>query len=590
MNIRKTEELIGQLLAAPAQPLSEEQKSLAFEYAVGLFVGRLGDIQAETDLTMQQVQGMHALSQKQAFHLDYFADVSAQADAQKLGPSPEQTLLDVEGMLRLMPSDQRKEMAERSGSWSQAKLVDRLAEDPSHDQDYTPPTRLTVNYDPDKILAKAAAVQAYRQFYRQALQDIGREPDALLAEAKRALVHVHVGRLNAMAAVDVFPGLLSLEEQLTQSRPSDITARWAAQLGQVAPAIGRIHALQGEERVVAREVYAKHLDAIRQGAPFELDEVDGDETQLFSEQAFYELAESIRTLAPAPQSEPSDLAKRLHGVTWDAQQLKEFIESILGEWDMLSQFPATWQEIDDRDGFAEDEKFQVIVTPRRKNLSVDSTRRIVNIPEDTVRPLVGSSPAGALQLVAHELSHVLQGFADYDLGEQIPLAKIKGRRYRILREAGGVYQERVLSRDYLGDDRRANPHYLRAYIAKREGKNRLEVARVFYESTLDGKTLTPDEDETARAFAVSRTARLYRYGGHNSQVLDYVEQSIVCDVLMQRLTTEQVDAFLLGSASFSLEDSALLHRYGLLALPAKAPFSPANDVMRVFAERGNSID
>jgi hypothetical protein len=202
-----------------------------------------------------------------------------------------------------------------------------------------------------------------------------------------------------------------------------------------------------------------------------------------------------------------------------------------------------------------------------------------------MRPLVGANPTGALPLVAHELGHVLQGFADYELGEQIPLAKIKGRRYRILREAGGVYQERVINRDYLGNDRQANLHYLQAYIAKREGKNRLEVARVFYESTTAGRTLTSQEIEAARTFAVSRTARLYRYGGHNSQVLDYVEQSIVCDILMQRLMPEQVDAFLLGSTSFSLEDSALLHCYGLLVLPMKAPFSPAHDVMRIFLDK-----
>ncbi len=589
MNIRKTEKLINQLLDKPTQPLDAEQKMMAFDYAVGLFVGRIGDLQVESDVTMQQLQGMHTLSQKQRFILDYFADDAGQEGAQKLGSSPEQTLLDVEAMRRLMPADQRKEMAERGSDWFQTKVVEQLAHDASEDRHYTAPARLTVNYDPDKILIKAAIIQAYRQFYRQAFEETQREPDAHLAEAKRALIHVHVGRLNTMAAVDVFPGLLSLEEQMTRSRPSPLIDRWAARLATVAPAIGRLHELEGEARVAVREVYAKHLDAIRQGAPFELDEVDETEANVFSRETIRELTASIRILAPeSSHNEPTELARQLQGVTWNAHQIKACIESVLDEWGMLSRFSTSWQEVEDRDGFADDEKFQVITTPQRKNLSVDSTRRIVNIPADTVRGLIGEYPAGALPLVAHELSHVLQAFADYELGEQIPLAKIKGRRYRVLREAGGMYQERIMSRDYFGTDREATPHYLNAYLAKCEGKNRLEVARVFYESTIAGRTLSPQEDEAARFFAVNRTARLYRYGGHNSQVLDYVEQSVVCDVLMRRLQPEQVDAFLLGSASFSLEDSALLHQFGLLHLPEKAAFSPAHDVMRLFLESNSS--
>jgi hypothetical protein len=593
MNIRKTEELIGQLFNKPSSPLNEAQKRLAFEYAVGLFVGRLGDLRAESNLTMLQVQGMHALSQKQTFYMEYFAqDEAGRADAKQLGTDADDEtaladiLLDIEHIETKIPSDECKQIAERSGDWARQKLVDRLAEDASRDSDHASPPRLTVNYDPEKILAKAEAVHAYRQFYARALEEVMREPDTLLAEAKRALVHVYVGRLNTMAAVDVYPGLLSLEEQLARSPENAATTELLQRLVRDAPAIGRIHELEGEDRAIARETYARHLDAIRQGAPFELDEVDETQAGIFAHRALQELAESIRTLVPkTSHTELTDLAKQLQGVSWDAQQIKEFIEAVLSEWGMLSDQRVTWQEVDDRDGFAPDEKFQVIVTPRRKNLSVDSTRRIVNIPEGTVRPLAGVYPAGALPSVAHELSHVLQGYADYELGQQIPLAQIKGRRYRILREAGGAYQEKILSRDYFGNGRETNPHYLQAYIAKAEGRNRLEVARVFYESTTASKQLSPEEDMAARTLAVNRTARLYRYGGQNSQVLDYVEQSVVCDVLMQRMTPEQVDAFLLGSTSFSLEDSVLLHRFGLLTLPTKAAFSPAHDVMRIFIEK-----
>ncbi|HKX23946.1 MAG TPA: hypothetical protein VJM46_01800 [Candidatus Saccharimonadales bacterium] len=587
MNVRKVEQLLTELLDAPTQPLNESQLELAFEFADGLFAGHVDSAHVAVDLTFGEVQAAHVLAQKLTFYLEYFTETEeGRADAVALGltsQSVEQlalTLLDVE---RTRPTDELKQASERSSNWSRGLLVDQLSR-PNVD-DLPVVSRLTVNYEPTRLLAKAEAVAAYREFFAEVLRGLGGEPDERLADAKRALIHVYAGRLDAMAAVDIYPGLLSLEEQLTRSNPSEQVAQWEATLSRLAPALGRIHSLEGDERKAARETYAKHLDAIRQGAPLEIDEVNEQEAGLFVQQALAELSESVQIERAASESAPTDLARELEGVTWDAEQIKQLVEAVLREWGVLSDQAVTWQEVDDREGFAPDEKFQVIVTPRRKNMSVDSTRRIVNIPEDTVRPLIGLYPAGALPLVAHELSHVLQAYADYELGQQIPLARIKGRRYRILREAGGAYQEKVLCRDYLGLVREPNLHYLVAYAAKVNGGNRLQVARAFYESLVEGKDLAEDELQAARELAVNRSARLYRYGGHSSQALDYVEQSVVCGVLMERLSPEQVDAFLLGSASFSLEDSALLHRFGLLTLPATAAYSPAHDVMRVFDEQ-----
>lgn len=586
MNVRKIERLLGELLDAPAEPLDVAQREFAFAFAEGLFGGHVEGARVASDLTFGDVQSLHALGQKLTFYLEYFTDTEAgKADAKALGLGGQgaeqlaQTLLDT---TRTQPIDLLKQASERSSDWSRQQLVDQLAEPKANDLTHRATTRLTVNYEPQRLLAKATAVRAYADFFAAVQAQLAAEPDQQLADAKRALIHIHVGRLNAMAAIDVHPGLLSFEEQLTRSAPSEHVAAWAAELARVAPALGRIHELEGEERKQAREAYAKHLDAIRQGAPLELDEINETEASLFAQEALVELTQATQAVRVASESTPTDLARELEGMNWDAEQIKQCVESVLEKWGVLSDHTATWQEVDGRDGFAPDEKFQVIITPRRKNMSVDSTRRLVNIPEGTIRPLVGLYPAGALPLIAHELSHVLQAYADYELGQQIPLARIKGRRYRILREAGGAYQEKILCRDYLGLDRAPNFHYLVGYTAKVNGATRLQVARAFYESLLEGKSLTDDEDLAARMLAVNRSSRLYRYGGHSSQALDYVEQAVVCGVLMERLSPDQVDAFLLGSTSFSLEDSALLHRFGLLTLPARAAYSPAQDVMRVF--------
>lgn len=138
------------------------------------------------------------------------------------------------------------------------------------------------------------------------------------------------------------------------------------------------------------------------------------------------------------------------------------------------------------------------------------------------------------------------------------------------------------------EGQKPSDHYLNAYIAKINGGNRLQVARAFYKAIITGKTLDAQQDEQARQLAINRTGRLYRHGGHSSQVLDYVEQSVVCDILARQLKPAQADALLLGSTSFCLQDSVLLHRYGLITLPQQAPISPARDVMRVFMAQGDT--
>src|SRR5690242_1953709 len=120
MNIRTTEELIAELVSNPQQPLSEEQKLQACDYAAGLFAGQLGGLSVETDLTMQQLQGMHTLSHKQTFFVEYFADQAGAADAETLGVDGHdqaeicRMLTDTKRMESTIAGEVRKEIAERS--------------------------------------------------------------------------------------------------------------------------------------------------------------------------------------------------------------------------------------------------------------------------------------------------------------------------------------------------------------------------------------------------------------------------------------------------------------------------------------------
>lgn len=593
MTIQTIERLVGELTSAPAQPLTAEQKDHVYAFAAGLFMGHIDDMHCQSPYSLTEMQALRALAHKQSFYIDYFhASAQGEQDLITLGIAKEASteeiqkrLLNTNDITRTVSAEDRKNIASRSAEWAKNAIATQLHQNAATDDAFTLPARQTVNYNPDALLEKAASVHDYRVFYARVSESLAAEPDALLAHAKRAVLELHVGRLHAMAAVDVFPGLLSLEDQLTRSEPSAQVTTWLRELARVAPAIGALHDFSDEARSAARESYARHLDAIRQGAAFELGDVSNKETALFLQQALSDLTDAIELSEGEPSLQKTALGAELETVRWRALDIQRFVESLLARWDMLSAQRVTWSDVDQRQGFAPDEKFQVIITPHRKNMSVDSTRRVINIPATIERPLAGLYPAGALPLIAHELTHVLQAFADYDLGQRIPLARMKGRRYRILREAGGVYQEYVLARDYFGTNREPNNHYIRAYQAKLSGAGRVAVARVFYESLVAGKGLSAEEDAAARDLAVNRTSRLYRYGGHSSQVLDYVEQSVVCNVLLQRLMPEQVNAFLLGGSSFSLEDSARLHKFGLFALPDGPVRSPAEEVIQLFLNK-----
>ncbi len=78
--------------------------------------------------------------------------------------------------------------------------------------------------------------------------------------------------------------------------------------------------------------------------------------------------------------------------------------------------------------------------------------------------------------------------------------------------------------------------------------------------------------------------RLSRSGGHSSQPLDYIEQELILRGL-EGLPEGQVMAIAMAGGSFSLGDSAALHRVGLLDLPKSVPQRPAQDVLRIYRDQ-----
>lgn len=140
---------------------------------------------------------------------------------------------------------------------------------------------------------------------------------------------------------------------------------------------------------------------------------------------------------------PPEIVERLNNTVWQAAELKDFLKTMLEEWGLLSSYEADWDAAKERSGSAEDGKWQVVFTPTGDTLSTNGAKKILFVSEKFRRSLTQvGPPAGALPVAAHELMHVLQNENDEIVAQQIPLAKIKGRRYLTAREMGGIYEER----------------------------------------------------------------------------------------------------------------------------------------------------
>ncbi|MFI5275576.1 MAG: hypothetical protein ACHQT5_02005, partial [Candidatus Saccharimonadales bacterium] len=286
-----------------------------------------------------------------------------------------------------------------------------------------------------------------------------------------------------------------------------------------------------------------------------------------------ELSQQQPEAAPDAQLDP-EIVEFMRTTRWNAGQMKEFCENVLSSWSFLSEHQTDWEAIGKRSGFAEDDKWQVIVSPKVSALSVNGKKKTVTVPEDFNRTLIQISAAGVLPGAAHELSHVWQNEFSYQLAEQIPLAGIKGKRYVTGYEMGGIEQEREVH-TMVGQIRPTNVTYLRALQAKLHGANQTEAARAFAEAKGDEIT------EHSAQIAGSGVLRLYRNGGHDSQALDYIEQELMLRSLSS-LSPGEVRAVAIAGGSLSLRDAATLHRFGLLELPREIHVQPAQDVMELF--------
>jgi len=375
-----------------------------------------------------------------------------------------------------------------------------------------------------------------------------------------------------------YKDVISLVKQL-DVMPND--GQLLGRIGAALPAVKATFLQEREDSVYDIEQlsgnFSRRLDFLRNGAAWSGSE---DFTPISSELS--EMAADVgsqKETVGQPEL-PEDTIKHFNEINWNSQRVKDFAEAVISEWGLLSAHQATWVEIEERDGPPDDGMWQVIITPKTENMSVDGAKHVFKIPEAYIRTTFNSYPAGAVPGVAHELMHLVQHEIAARLSDQVPLAKIKGRHTNTNMELGTINQERIIQ-SKVGKDRPVNVHYLMALSEKLHGGNRLQVARVFLNSYTQGQVLSEEAAAEARLLAADRTNRFYTHGGYNSASLAYLEQELLRRKLQGLSESDQQKILILGSV-FDLPDLSRLTRAGLITFPEDLPYNVAEDVWKIF--------
>ncbi len=443
------------------------------------------------------------------------------------------------------------------------------------------PNRVEVITDPDAYLTKASELKKYKKelrAVRQALKSSAEYGDDV-SDAMMLVTDIHMARVNEMLA-ELYPGLGTLRFQAEVGAFGDDSEAFVAAIDAISPVIPNNGGISNS--------LTNRLDRLRNGA-----DTTRDEHSQISE-ATEQLANS---LTPNPEQSASDKEfsdeeiEALKQEKFTEQDIAEGMRVVLKEWGLLSD-QADYDP--DRDGWAADGKWQVVISEEFDNHKVVVEKGIVAVPTGQNRTMHQMAPAGVVPLIDHELEHLLQREAarQDETGLAISKTSVRGPRASVIYEAGGKAREDASQADLFGQSQNPKPHYMRALQALLENGTEGDAMVAYFQSALEQN---PNGDPKKLAMtATNTTMRLTRFGGINSQPLAYIESaSVVAE--MQDMSPADRRRTMISFGSYSLPDLVRLHEFGL-ATQVDESFIPQRTASEILtpwirakmAERANS--
>lgn len=467
-----------------------------------------------------------------------------------------------------------KSLTDKSTSWGEKELVNQLemrirGEVIEEDE----PEYSSFIKSPDKLIEKAKYSRELKKYYKSVEVGLKSEDTSdPVVQMKLELVKIARERLNLLITEQYRQAML-LQEQSRHSNSGELSEK-LEELYIYLPALQKKPNEKRQEEF--RDKAARFLSRIDKF----VNGVSSDGTVSPITEDLLQIQEKNRQQLnnQAPIVEPgtfSDIDQEVLKSTYvNADQFKTMTEMVLETYGLLS----SQQDYDsERKGWASDGKWQVIIDHTVHSLSVNGIKGIVKIPGDYNRELTSVSPAGPLQVLDHEVTHVIQHQNALKVGLR-SFDNVAIPRTSLWAEAGGIYKEQIAKKRILGiESETPATHYLAALQKRIEGGTILDSAQAFYEDSIRRNPETSQAD--AIKLAVNRTLRLFRRGGEltlnspywsNTAPFDYAEQS----VLIEQLPEDKKDWLLIGRSNLGV--LAQLHRLGWLQgkdfiIPERSP-------------------
>ncbi len=265
-----------------------------------------------------------------------------------------------------------------------------------------------------------------------------------------------------------------------------------------------------------------------------------------------------KRLSEVPTPETSDFTK-YNSFTVNADQAKSLADVVLNSYGLLAE-PNPWK---------------AVVLDRNKGLAVmfdkKNGTREVRIPRDFNRGIVTT-----LALLAHEIEgHVIR-YANKETSfkDDLLFTKDNGTgRSGILSEGSAMWLEDQAKQEMVGMEDKALPYYYVALMEKRRGGSFKECISASFKSRaereygMSAEDLLKDKEKSKKVLdkAYSATMRIFRrFTDFNdksgyipiSETLDYIEQEIVVDFLMNHSKSETLTKllFVAGIDLYSIEE------------------------------------
>ncbi|HWT39754.1 MAG TPA: hypothetical protein VN081_00540 [Dongiaceae bacterium] len=548
---------VEKLGTVPERPLDEVERADVLHFEGDLFRGLFEDgenryeANAGGDLEYLTKKLSYGTTVKQVYK-EFLGTSDARAAYSELGIPDDAfetgyTLPNFYAAVRGLDKTTLRKLEERSRTWGKGQVVTALVEG----VEVPELSPVKVFSSPDGITQKLWGLAKYRRFLGEVGHMLDTADDRSNAhKAKQTIVTIYQKVLNKELAEN-YPNALALWDQLRSTNDQEAMKALAA----AWPSGEHLARLP----LYARPKYIVGLDRIRNGTSLEHKKFSAVTTSLAN------LAEKIDAQEDEPSTEASlavftpEEVEKLSSIKLDAEAMQAFCKAILMWFGKLSSEPEEMYERG-RKKRATDGKWQVVLDDFSDSLEVNGIEGVLKIPQKFNRSLTRAQPPiGAISGAAHEISHIFQNDAlAANTGSLVLSKDLRGRSSMALREAGGILIEQQVQEALFGQRRSYETYYMRALEDIEAGKPLSEVLKYSYELRRRHSDDTPEQIATN---TFDRISRLQRYGGFDSQPLNYLQSALIIEA-SQRLNDEQKNR-LFAEGAFDLPDMVALHEYGL---------------------------